>query len=112
MYELVKVKFPFADDFAQGKPRPSLVISPSFGKHQQTILAYITTQTEEILETGIVLEPKAAYFPATGLRKRSIIKLHRVITVVPQQIEVSIGVLPDEIILQVKENLLKVFQLP
>jgi len=38
MYELVSLKFPFANDSDKNKPRPGFVISQSFGEHKQKSL--------------------------------------------------------------------------
>lgn len=111
MYQIVKFLFPFADDFEKGKPRPSLIISPPFGKHDQVILAYITKDNQEILDTDLVIDSSKAYFITTGLKSDSVIKLHRLITVVPSQIGEIIGNLPEELIPQLKKKLMKIFQL-
>lgn len=111
MYQLVKFVFPFADDFDKGKPRPSLVISPSFGVHQHLILAYITTDTEDLLETDIFLDPSKLYFEHTGLNVPSVLKLHRLITTAPSQLGKIIGTFPEELIPELKKKLKKVFQL-
>lgn len=111
MYELVSVTFPFASDTDKGKPRPGFVISPTFGKHQQAIVAYVTTRLNEQLETDIVLDPSKAYFPTTGLIQKSLIKLHRLGTFQPSALREGQGSLPDEIILELKKKLMKVFQL-
>lgn len=111
MYELVSVIFPFADDTDKRKPRPSFVISPPFGKYNQVIVAYVTTQTDEILETDILLDPAKSYFTSTGLIQKSLIKLHRLATFQPEAIKEGQGFLPDELIPELKEKLLKVFQL-
>lgn len=111
MYKIVKFRFPFADDFEKGKPRPSLIISPSFGNHNQVILAYITKDNQEILDTDLVIDSSKAYFITTGLKNDSVIKLHRLITVIPSQIGDIIGYLPEELIPQLKKKLIKVFQL-
>lgn len=111
MYQIVKFIFPFANDFDKGKPRPSLVISPSFGKHQHTILAYITTDSMDLLDTDLWLDSSKPYFPVTGLYSTSVIKLHRLITVTPSQIGEVMGVLPDKRIHELQEKLMKVFQL-
>jgi mRNA-degrading endonuclease toxin of MazEF toxin-antitoxin module len=111
MYELVSVIFPFADDADKGKPRPSFVISPPFGKHNQVVVAYITTQIDEILETDILLDPKKSYFISTGLIKKSLIKLHRLATFQPSALKQGQGFLPDELVPELKKKLLKVFQL-
>ncbi len=111
MYQIVKFLFPFADDFDKSKPRPSLVISPSFGKYNHTILAYITTDLKSVLDSDILLDSSQPYFSATGLHIASTVKLHRLITVTPSQIGEVIGVFPDELIPQLKKKLMKVFQL-
>lgn len=102
MYELVSVKFPFADKENKRKPRPGFVISPVFGKHQQVI---------EQLETDILLDPSENYFPKTGLLQKSLIKLRRLGTFQPAALKEGQGFLPDELIPQLKKKLIKVFQL-
>lgn len=97
MYELVNVRYPFATNSEKGKIRPGFIISPVFGKHKQVIIAYITTQLKEILPTDIVLDPKKSYFASTGLRCKSVIKLHRITTFQPEAIVEGDGVLPDKI---------------
>ena|SRR5258708_27109500 len=111
MYELISVSFPFANDSKKGKPRPGYIISPVFGKYNQVIVAYITTQTDEILDTDIIIDPHQPYFPSSGLLKKSLIKLHRLITLQPNAIKEGKGKLPDELIPELKQKLMKVFQL-
>lgn len=111
MYQIVKFTFPFADDVEKGKPRPSLVVSRSFGKHNQLILAYITTDTQERLDTDILLNSAGDYFSTTGLHSTSLIKLHRLITITPSQISNTIGTLPKKFIPIIKGKLKTVFQL-
>ena len=111
MYQIVKFLFPFADDFDKSKPRPSLVISSSFGKHNQTIIAYITKDLEDMLDTDIFLDASQAYFSTTGLRSSCVVKPHRLVTVTPSLIGEVIGVFPNELIPQLKKKLMKVFQL-
>jgi len=111
MYELVSVYFPFPDNSTKGKPRPGFVISSGFGKHQQVIVAYVTTQLDEILETDIILDPLKSYFSRTGLKEKSLIKLHRLGTFQPSMLKEEEGSLPEELVLEIKEKLIKVFQL-
>lgn len=110
MYQIVKLNFPFADNLDKAKPRPALVITPSFGKHNQLIVAYITSNLEDKLETDILIDLKENDFHLTGLRSTSVVKLHRLITVTPSQLGI-VGTLPNTRIIEVKEKLLKVFQL-
>lgn len=111
MYELVSVKFPFADKENKGKPRPGFVISPTFGRHQQVIVAYVTAKLGEQLETDILLDPSESYFRTTGLLQKSLIKLHRLGTFQPIALKEGQGSLPDKLIPQLKKKLMKVFQL-
>lgn len=111
MYELVSVTFPFASDADKGKPRPGFVISPPFGKHNQVIVAYVTTQLDEILETDIVLDPAKPHFTSTGLVQKSLIKLHRLGTFQPNALREAEGILSNEIIDALKKKLRIVFQL-
>lgn len=111
MYELVSLTFPFASDANIGKARPGFVISPAFGKYQQVIVAYVTTQLDERLETDIILDPERSYFPTTGLLQKSLIKLHRLGTFQPIAIKEAQGRLPKQIIIELKSKLQKVFNL-
>ena len=111
MYELVRVNFPFANDLEKGKKRPGVVISPAFGKHNQVIIAYITTQLGEVLPTDIVLDPNKKFLQSTDLVKKSVIKLHRIATFQPEAIEIGRGFLPEKIVIELKKKLLKVFKL-
>jgi len=110
MYQIVKLTFPFADNFDKAKHRPALVVSPSFGPHNQLIVAYITKNLDDRLETDILLDPNDIDFHLTGLRSASLIKLHRLITVTPSKLGV-VGVLPNKRISEVKGKLINVFQL-
>lgn len=111
MYELVSVIFPFADNSEKGKPRPGFIVSPLFGKHNQVIVAYVTTSFEEVLETDIVLDPSDEYFENTGLLKKSVLKLHRLSTFQPEALRVGAGFFPQELVLELKEKLKKIFEL-
>ena len=110
MYQIVKLNFPFADNLGKSKPRPALVITPSFGTHNQLVVAYITSNLEDMLETDVLINVNEKDFHLTGLRSTSLIKLHRLITVTPSQLGI-VGVLPNKRTTEVKEKLLKVFQL-
>lgn len=111
MYELVSVRFPFADETGKGKPRPGFVISLPIGMHQQVIVAYVTARLNEQLETDILLDPTKSYFSTTGLLQKSLVKLHRLGTFQPAALKEGQGYLPNELIPQLKKKLMKVFQL-
>lgn len=111
MYELVSVMFPFASNVQKQKPRPGFVISPPWGQHNQVIVAYVTTQLDEQLETDILLDSTKSYFRKTGLLHTSLIKLHRLGTFQPEVLRLAAGQLPEELVPQLQEKLRKIFQL-
>ena len=111
MYELVSIMFPFASNADKGKPRPGFVISPPLGKHNQIIVAYVTTKLDEQLKTDIVLDPSKSYFLSTGLVQKSLLKLHRLGTFQPEALKEGQGFLPDELIVELKQKLMNIFQL-
>jgi mRNA interferase MazF len=110
MYQIVKLNFPFADNLDKGKPRPALVITPSFGKHNQLVVAYITSDLDDKLETDVLINANEENFHLTGLRFTSLIKLHRLITITPSKLGI-VGTLPNELIPEVRRKLTKVFRL-
>lgn len=75
------------------------------------IIAYITTQFDEQLETDLLLDPAESYFASTGLLQKSLIKLHRLGTFQPTVVKEGQGMLPHELIPDLKKKLQKVFQL-
>jgi hypothetical protein len=111
MYELVSLFFPFENDADKGKPRLGFVISPPFGKHQQVIVAHVTTRLDEILETDIIVDPSKGYFMSTGLKQKSLIKLHRLGTFQPEALKEGQGLLPDELISELQNKFKRVFTL-
>ena len=111
MYELVSVVFPFADDISKGKSRPGFVISPPQGIHNQVIVAYVTTKLDERLETDMLFDPGKNNFSQTGLKQKSLLKLHRLGTFQPQALKTGQGALPKKCIPELKKKLKKVFQL-
>jgi len=112
MYELVSVMFPFADNRDKAKPRPGFVISPPFGIYNQVVVAYVTTQLDEILESDIVLDPEKSYFTTTGLLHKSVVKLHRLSTFQANMLKEGQGILPKKTIIELQRKLKKIFQLP
>jgi mRNA-degrading endonuclease toxin of MazEF toxin-antitoxin module len=109
MYQIVNVAFPFADDVEKGKPHPSLVVTPAFGTYKQFVLAYITTQFDDQMDTDLLLDSQQEYFSKTGLEMNYLIKLHRLITVTPAYISQKIGDLPEELIPELKKKLKTIF---
>lgn len=80
-YKVILVPFPF-DDLSGTKVRPAVCLTGAIGTHRHVVLAFITSVVPPNPEpTDLVLEPSSADFAQTGLRVRSALRLHRVVTV-------------------------------
>ncbi len=110
-YSIVAVSFPFSEDKSESKLRPVLCITDFVGKHNEVIVAYITTKIKDNrLNTDILVEENANYFVETGLLKTSMIKLHKVTTITKSEITGKIGFLSKNLQKEVEikfEKLLK-----
>jgi len=79
--KIVLVPFPF-DDLSGTKVRPAICLCEPIGPHRHVVLAFISSQTAaDTLPTDVIFEPSQADFAASGLRVRSTLRLHRLLTV-------------------------------
>ena len=110
-YKVVLVPFPF-DDLTSSKVRPAVCLTQPIGAHRHVVLAFITSVVPASLEaTDLVLEPGAADFPGTGLRVRSVLRLHRMVTVSAVIIRRQLGTLSPNFQGQVTQRLRGLFGL-
>ncbi|HET7481207.1 MAG TPA: type II toxin-antitoxin system PemK/MazF family toxin [Rubrobacteraceae bacterium] len=94
--KVVLVPFPF-DDLSTTKVRPAVCLTDPVGVHRHIILAFITSRVpDELLETDIVLDPARAEHAATGLRVRSVLRLHRMMTVSTSLLQRELGELSTD----------------
>ena len=109
--QVVLLPFPFAD-FSNFKLRPAVCLTDSSLPHDQVILAAISSIIpEEKADTELLITPLEKWFRQTGLKKASIIKAHKLITVEKSFIKREIGSVPAEIlegIYKLLHDLLKV----
>ncbi len=92
--KIVLVSFPF-DDFSSSKVRPALCLTNPIGVHRHIILAFITSRVpDEILESDLVVEMDHPQYQRIGLRVRSTIRLHRLLTISTDLIRRELGELP------------------
>jgi mRNA-degrading endonuclease toxin of MazEF toxin-antitoxin module len=97
-YSIVAVPFPFSEDKTESKLRPVLCLTDFVGKHNEVIVAYITTKIKDNpLSTDILVEENASYFSETGLLKSSVIKLHKLTTISKSEIIGKIGFLSEDL---------------
>ena len=110
-YRIILVPFPF-DDLTGSKVRPAVCLTDAVGTHRHVVLAFITSVVPPQLEpTDLLLEPSSADFAYTGLRVRSALRLHRLMTVSTTIIQRQLGVLPSNLQVQVQQRLRTLFAL-
>lgn len=110
-FRVVLVPFPF-DDLSGSKVRPAVILTDPVGAHRHVVLAFITSAVPSALERSDVLfDPGGADFARTGLRVRSALRLHRVVTVSATIIRRQLGVLPPGFQTQVQQRFRALFAL-
>lgn len=110
-YKVILVPFPF-DDFSGTKVRPAVCLTGAVGTHRHVVLAFITSVVPPNPEpTDLLLEPSSADFAQTGLRVRSALRLHRVVTVSASIIQRQLGELAPDLQTQVQHRLRAMFGL-
>lgn len=108
---VVLVPFPF-DDLTGKKVRPAVCLTDAVGGHRHVVLAFITSVVPPTLEpTDLLLDPGSAGFALTGLRVRSALRLHRMVTVSATIIQRQLGVLTPSLQVQVQQRLRTLFAL-
>ena len=110
-YRVVLVPFPF-DDLSGSKVRPAVCLTDAVGSHRHVVLAFITSAVPPTLEpTDVLLDPSSADFARAGLRVRSALRLHRMVTVSATIIQRQLGVLTPNLQAQVQQRLRTLFAL-
>ena len=108
-YRVILVPFPF-DDLTGSKVRPAVCLTDGVGAQRHVVLAFITSVVPPKLEpTDLLLDPGSADFARTGLRVRSALRLHRLVTVSATIIRRQLGVLSPSLQTQVQQRLRGLF---
>jgi mRNA interferase MazF len=108
---IVLVPFPF-DDLSGSKVRPAVCLTDAVGVHQHVVLAFITSVVPSTLEpTDLLLDPASVDFASTGLRVRSALRLHRMVTVSESFVRRRLGVLTPGLQKEVRKRLSALFAL-
>ena len=108
-YRVVLVPFPF-DDLSGSKVRPAVCLTDAVGPHRHVVLSFITSAVPPKLEpTDVLLDPSNPDFIRTGLRVRSALRLHRMVTITATIIQRQLGVLPPSLQAQVQQRLRALF---
>lgn len=110
-YKVILVPFPF-DDLSGSKVRPAVCLTGAVGAHRHVVLAFITSSVPPTLEpTDLLLDPGSADFAGSGLRVRSTLRLHRMVTVSASIIQRQLGALTPNLQAQVQQRLRALFAL-
>ena len=110
-YRVVLVPFPF-DDLSGSKVRPAVCLTDAVGVHRHVVLAFITSAVPAKLEpTDVLLDPGSADFARSGLRVRSALRLHRMVTVSATIIQRQLVTLTPNLQAQVQHRLRTLFGL-
>ena len=110
-HSVVLVPFPF-DDLSGSKVRPAVCLTDAVGAHRHVVLAFITSAVPPRLEPAdVLLDPGSADFTRSGLRVRSALRLHRMVTVSTTIIQRQLGMLTPNLQAQVQQRLRTLFAL-
>lgn len=109
---IVLVPFPF-DDLASSKVRPALCLTDPIGPHRHVVLAFITSVVpEQLEETDLVVDPESEEGAGSGLKVRSALRLHRIVTLSTSVIRRNLGTLSPDLEGRVASMLAALFSLP
>jgi mRNA interferase MazF len=87
-------------------------LTEPIGAHRHVILAFITSQIPTPpLDTDLVLDATNPDFAATGLRTKSALRLHRVMTVAESLIQRELGELTPRSQAEIDQRLRRLFGL-
>jgi mRNA interferase MazF len=111
MLKIVSTKFPYFDNPSKTKTRPGLALTPPLGKYNLVIVLFMTTQSDDVLPTDVVIETDHIQFTQTGLKRKTFIKLHKITAIVDTDIQSELGVIPEEHEKEVAEKLRQLFAL-
>ena len=93
-WKIVLAPFPF-DDFSDTKPRPVLCLTDPIGENFHVVGAFISTQVPPTPDLyDIIFDPTQQQWQMSGLRMRSILRLHRMTTFDVSFARKTLGVWP------------------
>ena len=106
---IVLVPFPF-DDFSNTKVRPAVCLTGEIGIYNHVIIAFISSKIpNEILSSDIIIKVDAISNSGTGLVIDSVIRLHKLVTIPKTLIKRKLGVLNNDVNIQVQKKLKDLF---
>jgi len=108
---IVLTPFPFTD-LSTVKRRPAVIVSSSKKPGDDVIVAFISSRVvEPVEETDYILEGDHPNFKDTGLKKRSVFKMDKLVTVEKRILVGEIGKVSYSILQELDKRLRKTFDL-
>ncbi len=108
---VVLVSFPF-DDLSTSKVRPAVCLTDEIGPHRHVVLAFISSRpVDDGITSDLLLDPGHRDFGRTGLRMRSTLRLHRLVTVSVAVVRRELGELSPDLLGEVDQRLRVLFKL-
>ena len=104
--DIVLVRFPQAD-LKTGKLRPALVIATAPGRHNDLLLALISSRTyQAVPQFDEIINSSDSDFAATGLKVRSVVRLARLASVESSVINARLGNISSKRLQQIRKRLI------
>ncbi len=102
---IVLTPFPFTD-LSGRKVRPALVVSRSDRGGNDVVLAFITSiQRSTVWPADLLVESSHPDFAMTGLKRDSVVKLDKLVTIETSILLGELGELPDTLLAQASDKL-------
>lgn len=110
-HKIVLVPFPFAD-LSTRKVRPALCLTEPFGRFEHVVVAFISSKIEShVEETEIEINSTEIEWASTGLITKSILKLHKLVSIPKNLILRELGKFPINKASELNDKLKTIFGL-
>ncbi|MFW6109755.1 MAG: type II toxin-antitoxin system PemK/MazF family toxin [archaeon] len=106
--KIVLIPFPFTD-LSSAKLRPALVL---YEGRRDVVVAFISSRVPDKIDLARVrIGEDDKEFPLTGLKKKSVIRLDKLATVLKDMIVGEIGIVGEELKKNINEKLNSIYSL-
>ena len=110
--DIVLIRFP-QTDLKEGKLRPALVVAVAPGRHNDLLLALITSRTyQAVPKFDEIIDSSDSDYATTGLKVRSVVRLARLASVEPSAINARLGDVSSKRLQQIRKRLTDWLQKP
>lgn len=108
--DIVLIRFPQAD-LQAGKLRPALVVAIAPGRHQDLLVAMITSRTyQSVPDFDEVIGVSDVDFEDSGLKTTSTVRLACLVSVAPTAINARLGNIAPERLQRIQDRLVEWLQ--